>query len=154
MSVTSKFRTLYFAKYIFVYSIVFAIIIVLLFLVFTDKEFTFLLPVALIVLAILISYSIGFLNLSRITLSEEGIVNEALFRKKKTFISYIQIEKISSERIRSRVKGGGYINDGYTEARLNLKDGKVLIISQDCYENYADLIAALFQYHKKETLIQ
>jgi len=147
MIVTSKFRAFYIAKYVLIYSLMLAFSIGAFFSTLKNKENSPFLVVTLVFSAVVIVTSLEFLNLSKLTINSDGIKNYSIFFKKTTFISYSEIENLNSERMRIKSKGG-YINDGYTRATINLKTGSTLIISQDCYENYEELITAFFQYYK------
>lgn len=105
--------------------------------------------ISAIVLAIAIPTLIEFLATGKIIIGEDGITNIAVFTNKKTLIKYSDIERFGSVEVRpSRVRGTA-ISDSYMQTVVYLKNGRMLVISPDCYENYPALNRALLEnYHK------
>jgi len=140
MAITSKFRQFYFLKFAIGHLLALASVIFLIFA--SDGEYELVLFIGIPICVLVASNSLEFYNVSKITISEKGILDESLFFKRKTFINFSEIKNIQKRRA-GRSNPRGRISDGFRETMIELQNDKVLFISGDCYENYTELRLAL-----------
>ncbi|MNQ54998.1 hypothetical protein D3C85_690790 [compost metagenome] len=76
---------------------------------------------------------------------EETTIKKVYFLSRKTeFISYTSIKSLEKEFIDGgSIAKVGRISDGYNRYIFNLANGKKIIISPLCFENYNQLIIAI-----------
>ena len=151
MEVTSKFSKLYMIQLYIGYFGGLAIIITLLF--FSKLNISN--PLFWLTFPLIAFYTYAILDLTakkslitKLTVSEKGIEIEYLNSKEKDFIKFNQISNVKVKNQRLRISRNP-INDGYFETSLLLDDKSVIIISENQFDNYNDIMKIIHLNLKK-----
>jgi hypothetical protein len=140
-SITSKFSDLYLAK-IFIFSALALIFIVLCFSNSIDSNgevyYLVVFETGILISIISLFGLIALFQTFKLTLTNEEIIKQKIFSKRKEIIKYQDIVKIESKKHRY-VGKAGYINDGSFSRVLTLESGKLFEISPYVFENYNEI---------------
>ena len=152
-SITSKFSDLYLAK-IFIFSSLAIIFIVLCFTNSIDSNgeiyYLVLFETGILLSIISIFGIIAVFQTFRLTLTNEEIIKQKIFSKRKEIIKYQNIEKIESRKQRS-VSKAGYINDGSFSRLITLESGKLFEISPYVFENYNEIVNFILNKYQNKS---
>jgi hypothetical protein len=139
--ITSKFSNLFLAK-IFIFSALAIILIVLCFSNSIDSNgevyYLVVFETGILISIISLFGLIDLFQTFKLTLTNEEIIKQKIFSKRKEIIKYQNIEKIESRKQRS-VSKTGYINDGSFSRVLTLESGELFEISPYVFENYNEI---------------
>jgi hypothetical protein len=139
--ITSKFSDLYLAK-IFIFSALALIFIVLCFSNSIDSNgevyYLVVFETGILISIISLFGLIALFQTFKLTLTNEEIIKQKIFSKRKEIIKYQDIVKIESKKHRY-VGKAGYINDGSFSRVLTLESGKLFEISPYVFENYNEI---------------
>jgi hypothetical protein len=139
--ITSKFSDLYLAK-IFIFSALAIIFIVLCFSNSIDSNgevyYLVVFETGILISIISLFGLIALFQTFKLTLTNEEIIKQKIFSKRKEIIKYQDIVKIESKKHRY-VGKAGYINDGSFSRVLTLESGKLFEISPYVFENYNEI---------------
>ena len=93
-------------------------------------------------LLVLLYISTDLFKIYSLTITKSGIEKVQVITNQKQLILFIDI--ISIERKKYRIKSSGrYITDGYHVSVIKLKNGEILTISPDNFQNYQDIMSAI-----------
>ncbi|NMH29354.1 hypothetical protein [Flavobacterium silvaticum] len=149
MIVHSKFRTAVITKNILGFGLAILMLVICIVNAFEDGKINYRGTAFFVGIVTMFFFLTGLHQLfllARIRLTPEAIENKTVLLEKTTVLPYCEITKIELSITRSQSKGG-YINDGYPVSSITYKNGQVLVISSDCYENYTELMRHInYQY--------
>ena len=141
--IVSKFRKMFFYKFIFIHSICF-IVFIACFLGYIyaleSKTKDTCVVIGIFDLFIWIGAFLELARVSKIRILEDSIENIMFLSRKKTILQIKDIEKIEKQRVRTTIEGAD-ITDGYYESAVSFKNfDSILVISPDCYSNYDEIM--------------
>jgi hypothetical protein len=90
-----------------------------------------------------------FIELTRLTVTDTGIIITHLITKNQKEISFRDIKKFSMRIISSWSPDSGKITDGFQELEIELTNGQIVSFNQDKFSNYYELKDLIYQYSKK-----
>lgn len=145
MIVTSKFEKLYLLRIAFIPLICTALSILLVDIkIYYKKDADVIFPIIflLTVGCLVLLYNLN--SIYKIIVEETTITKIYFLLRKKEIISYASIKSLDKEFISGgNITEVGQISDGYYRYTFNLKNGKKLIISPLCFENFNQLIIVI-----------
>ena len=144
MLIKSKFRKLFWVRMGFLF-----LVFILLFcfclkvMLYNSGDIASLFSILMFIILLFLLYiSTDLFKIYSLTITKSGIEKVQIITNQKQLILFIDI--ISIERKIYRIRSSGrYITDGYHESVIKLKNGEVLTISPDNFENYQDIMSVI-----------
>jgi hypothetical protein len=151
-TIKSKFAAGFFAGIVLVPIFILAFIIVLIYNISGDVYSNFQKPGVWIIVCLLgafIFYSFYlFVNdFKEMTIDEKGILIRNSIKKKQTFIDYDSIARFYVKQVTASLRSPG---ESYCEFYLELKNGKVLVFSQNTYANFLEIKNFIYKQLEQE----
>ena len=147
MTLTSKFEKLYLLQIVFIPLICFGLSLLLLDVkIEYNKDADVILPIIILLTVGCLVLLNNLNSIYEITVAETFISKKYFLSGKKEIIPFETILSLKREHI-----DGGYnsevglISDGYYEYVFSLVNGKTLIVSPLCFNNYKELILSINQ---------
>jgi hypothetical protein len=144
MLIKSKFRKLFWVRMGFLF-----LVFILLFcfclkgMLYNSGDVATLFSILIFIMLLFLLYiSTDLFKIYSLTITKIGIEKVQVITNQKQLILFIDI--ISIEKKKYRIKSSGrYITDGYHVSVIKLKNGEILTISPDNFENYQEIMSAI-----------
>lgn len=143
MVITSKFRTLFLVRKGLSFLIIDIICIVLISSFFNDGSYLETFFFGCVFIFILVYQYMNFNSVKSLIVTSKGITTISFLSESKEFIPFSDIENIKTDWTDGMYSDVGQITEGYHESIITLKNGKVLLLTPDYYENYDRMIVSI-----------
>lgn len=140
MVITSRLRTLFLVRKGLSFLIIDIICIVLISSFFNDGSYLEAFFFGSIFIFILFYQYINFNSVKSLIVTSKGITTISFLSESKEFIPFSDIENIKTDWTNGMYSDVGQITEGYHESIITLKNGKILLLTPDYYENYDRMI--------------
>ena len=143
MVITSKFRTLFLVRKGLSFLIIDIICIVLISSFFNDGSYLETLFFGCVFIFILVYQYMNFNSVKSLIVTSKGITTISFLSESKEFFPFSDIENIKTDWTDGMYSDVSQITEGYHESIITLKNGKILLLTPDYYENYDLMIVSL-----------
>ena len=140
MAITSRLRTLFLVRKGLSFLIIDIICIVLISSFFNDGSYLETLFFGSIFIFILVYQYMNFNSVKNLIVTSKGITTISFLSESREFIPFSDIENIKTDWTDGMYSDVGQITEGYHESIITLKNGKILLLTPDYYENYDRMI--------------
>ena len=140
MVITSRLRTLFLVRKGLSFFIIDIICIVLISSFFDDGSYLETLFFGSIFIFILVYQYMNFNSVKSLIVTSKGITTISFLSESREFIPFSDIENIKTDWTNGMYSDVGQITEGYHESIITLKNGKILLLTPDYYENYDRMI--------------
>ena len=140
MVITSRLRTLFLVRKGLSFLIIDIICIVLISSFFNDGSYLETLFFGSIFIFILVYQYMNFNSVKSLIVTSKGITTISFLSESKEFIPFSDIENIKTDWTNGMYSDVGQITEGYHESIITLKNGEILLLTPDYYENYDRMI--------------
>lgn len=140
MAITSRLRTLFLVRKGLSFLIIDIICIVLISSFFNDGSYLETLFFGSIFIFILVYQYMNFNSVKSLIVTSKGITTISFLSESREFILFSDIENIKTDWTDGMYSDVGQITEGYHESIITLKNGKILLLTPDYYENYDRMI--------------
>ena len=82
----------------------------------------------------------NFNSVKSLIVTSKGITTISFLSESKEFIPFSDIENIKTDWTNGMYSDVGQITEGYHESIITLKNGEILLLTPDYYENYDRMI--------------